>query len=331
MSKARKLLFGIARPALALAALAWLYQSGAISLGLLKGLLVNWPLSVAAVTIFAISGVVSAWRFCILLRPKGHELSLFDSVRLTFIGLFFNICLPGGAGGDATRIYYASIGNSGWRTELATIVLLDRVAGLFGLFLWPVLAALFYRDLLFRAPTILHLILAAALACVVTIVGMLLMMNQSFRHSGMCEWAFRRLPMGRKLEDVVETLHGYRRHRSALVYATLASLLIHTCSSVVMLLAAEAIDPTHFSWSIALLAPLGFLANALPVTPGGLGVGEAAFASLFHMAGLPGGPPLMLAWRGVTLLGSLAGLIFYFQGKRRMVHVSSAVIYESGS
>jgi len=169
------------------------------------------------------------------------------------------------------------------------------------------------------------------LACVVTIAGMLLMMNQSFRHSGMCEWAFRRLPMGRKLEDVVETLHGYRRHRSALVYATLVSLLIHTCSSVVMLLAAEAIDPAHFSWSIALLAPLGFLANALPVTPGGLGVGEAAFASLFHLAGLPGGPPLMLAWRGVTLLGSLAGLIFYFQGKRRMVHVSSAVIYESGS
>jgi uncharacterized protein (TIRG00374 family) len=331
VSTVRNFLFAIVRPALALAALAWLYYSGAISLGLLKGLLVNWPLTVTAATVFAISGVVSAWRFCILLRPKGHVLSLFDSVRLTFIGLFFNLCLPGGAGGDATRIYYASIGNSGWRTELATIVVLDRVAGLFGLFLWPVLAAVFYRDLLTQAPTIFHLILAAALACVVTIVGMLLLMNQSFRHSRLCAWAFRRLPMGRKLEDVVETLHGYRRHWSALVYASLVSLLIHTCSSVVMLLASAAIDPAHFSWSIAILAPLGFLANSLPVTPGGLGVGEAAFASLFRMAGLPGGPPLMLAWRGVTLLGSLAGLIFYFQGKRRMVHVSSAVIYESGS
>ena len=32
-----------------------------------------------------------------------------------------------------------------------------------------------------------------------------------------------------------------------------------------------------------LLIPIGFLANSLPVTPGGLGVGEAAMESLFRM------------------------------------------------
>lgn len=331
MKKARAALFGLARVALAVAALVWLYRSGLMSANLLAGLLVNWPLSLAAVAVFLGSGILAAWRFCLLLRPRGHALSLMDSLRLSFIGLFFNLCLPGGAGGDATRIYYASVGNTGWRTELATIVLLDRVTGLFALFLWPVLAAPFFGELLAQSSAIRHLILAAALVTFALIFGMLLVMTAAFRHNRILTGMFQRLPMGKKLEDVVETLHGYRRYPSALVYASLVSLAIHTCSSVVMLLAAAAIDRANFAWSIALLAPLGFLANALPFTPGGLGVGEAAFASLFRMAGLPGGPPLMLAWRGVSLIGSMAGLVFYLQGKRRMVRVSPAVIYESGT
>src|SRR5262249_43302583 len=136
-------------------------------------------------------------------------------------------------------------------------------------------------------------------------------------------WLLRRLPFGHVLEDVLATLHGYRHHVRTLLGAVLVSLGIHTLSVSTILLVQLATDPAHFSWRIALLAPLGFLANALPVTPGGLGVGEAAFASLFRMTGLPGGPPIMLAWRGVTLLGSSAGLIFYLQGKKRMVHASS--------
>ena len=331
MTKSRGALFGVARAALAVAALAWLYQSGAISWPLLAGLLMHWPVTLAAVALYMAAGVVSAWRFCILLRTRGHGLSLFDSIRLTFIGLFFNTCLPGGAGGDATRIYYAGLGNAGWRTELATIVLLDRMAGLFALFLWPVLAAFFWRDLLAQAPAIRSLILAAALATVAMIGGMLLAMTNAFRRNPLFARLFQWLPWGRKLEGVFATLHGYRHHIPALLAAVLVSLAIHTICIGVTLLVQLAIDPAHFSWRIALVAPLGFLANALPFTPGGLGVGEAAFASLFRMAGLSGGPPIMLGWRGVTLLGSLAGLMFYLQRKKRMVHAASAVVYESGS
>jgi uncharacterized protein (TIRG00374 family) len=316
---------------IAAAVLLWLYRQGAVSVTVLSGLLVNWPISLAALALFVISGVFSAWRFCILLRPRGHRLALFDSVRLTFIGLFFNTCLPGGAGGDATRIYYASVGNAGWRTELATIVLLDRLAGMFALFLWPVIAAFFFRDLLAAAPVIRSLILIASLVSLAMAAGMLLVMSNRFRQDARIAWLLGRLPMRRKLEDVFDTLHGYRRHVPALLGAVLVSLVIHTLSVSVTLLAESALDPVHFSWRVALVAPLGFLANLLPLTPGGLGVGEAAFASLFAMAGLSGGTLVMLAWRGVTLFGSAAGVIFYLQGKRRMVHVSSAVMYESGA
>jgi uncharacterized membrane protein YbhN (UPF0104 family) len=68
---------------------------------------------------------------------------------------------------------------------------------------------------------------------------------------------------------------------------------------------------------------LGFLANTLPVTPGGLGVGEAAFKMLFSMAGLAGGAEVLLGWRLLMILMGLLGLAFYVQGHTRFIHESS--------
>jgi uncharacterized membrane protein YbhN (UPF0104 family) len=71
---------------------------------------------------------------------------------------------------------------------------------------------------------------------------------------------------------------------------------------------------------MSVLIPLGFTANALPFTPGGLGVGEAAFNKLFALAGLTGGAEALLGWRLLTILIGLLGLAFYLQGRKRFVH-----------
>ena len=58
----------------------------------------------------------------------------------------------------------------------------------------------------------------------------------------------------------------------------------------------------------------------MPLTPGGLGVGEAVFDHLFALAGLAGGAETMLGWRVLMVGVSLLGLVFYLQGDRRFVH-----------
>ena len=67
------------------------------------------------------------------------------------------------------------------------------------------------------------------------------------------------------------------------------------------------------------LIPLGYMANALPITPGGLGVGEAVLESLFVMAGLRGGAETILGWRLIMMVISLLGLVFYLKGEKRFV------------
>jgi uncharacterized membrane protein YbhN (UPF0104 family) len=109
------------------------------------------------------------------------------------------------------------------------------------------------------------------------------------------------------------------------------SLITHTLAVGVALLIAVAMDPAGFSWKIGVLVPLGFIANAFPFTPGGLGVGEAAFDALFRMAGLRGGSAVMLGWRLIMLLTGLIGAVFYLQGKKQMIHVPSALAYKEES
>ena len=85
------------------------------------------------------------------------------------------------------------------------------------------------------------------------------------------------------------------------------------------MLLARATEFSGSIWNISMLAPLGLVANSLPVTPGGLGVGEAAFNRLFLIAGITGGADLLIGWRLLTIVLGIIGLTFYLQGRKRFV------------
>jgi len=304
----KQIFFTGIRLAIAICLLVYLGTSGAIHWPALRGLATAWPMALTALAVYGADVVVTSWRLCVLLRAGGFQLSLRNSARLTLIGSFFNLYLPGAVGGDLIKIYYATAGNHGRKPEVATIVLLDRMAGLFAMLTWPVLAMPFFPQLWQSAPAlriILGLAVAAAVAMAATFVGSRI-------------WA--KLPLGRLAAKVLNTLDCCRRNPRASLLALAASLVAHTLSVTVMLLLARAIDPAGFSWAMAVLIPLGFVANTLPLTPGGLGVGEAAFDKLFALAGLQGGAETLIGWRMLTILAGLAGLVFYLQGRKRFVH-----------
>ena len=133
------------------------------------------------------------------------------------------------------------------------------------------------------------------------------------------------------MERVLATLTVYRTHPATLAGATVLSLFTHTLAAGVMLLIAAALDPEGFSWRMTMLIPLGFLANQIPLTPGGLGVGEAALGGLLHVAGLGNGAEIMLGWRMCLLLVSVIGLFFYLHGRRSFVTRRPPVTAQGGT
>jgi len=63
----------------------------------------------------------------------GVPFRLIDSLRLSFVGTFFNLVIPGAVGGDLVKAAYLARMNLP-RTQAIATLLIDRVVGLVGLF-----------------------------------------------------------------------------------------------------------------------------------------------------------------------------------------------------
>ena len=92
-----------------------------------------------AVVMFQAGLIVRAGRWGVLLSPHTDALPLWQLVRLYYIGMFFNLFLPTGFGGDVVRA--AELGTEVDRATAAATVLLDRMLGIMALFAVALVAA----------------------------------------------------------------------------------------------------------------------------------------------------------------------------------------------
>jgi uncharacterized membrane protein YbhN (UPF0104 family) len=320
VSRARNILSTLARLAIGAAVLIYLGSSGSLRWNSLLGLGKSWRLTVLALLCMIANFAFTAWRFCVLLAPLRLRLSLWDSFKLTLIGQFFSTFLPGGTSGDVMKIYHAAEGNEGRRTEVATLVLLDRAVGMFAMLLLPILLAPFSTEVLRGSRALREILWLAGAGAGAMLAGFLLTFSDRVRHSRPLLWIFRTMPLGGYAERIFDTVHQLGRHPLPLFEAVGISLLGQSQTVLILLTLALATTPGEPVARAAIMVPLGLLANTVPLTPGGLGVGEAAFEKLFRIAGVHSGAEAMLSWRLLTTVISLAGLLFYLKGRQKMVH-----------
>jgi glycosyltransferase 2 family protein len=85
---------------------------------------------IAALLVYALSQLVSAFRLKVLFKYVPIPVSHLENLKLYWLGLFYNLFLPGGVGGDGFKVYL--IGKH-LKTELKKTIgaiLSDRVSGL---------------------------------------------------------------------------------------------------------------------------------------------------------------------------------------------------------
>jgi len=320
MNMLKRHFYMLLRLALGLGLLVYLSASDVMDWERLAGLGRAWPLALAALGCLALAAIgLGAWRLCLLMRPHRLHLSFAASARLTLIGLFFNTCLPGATGGDVVKIYYAMQGNGGRRLEIATVMMLDRVAGLLGILSFTLVLAFFFRPMLAAFAILNRLVWAAgaSLVIVLAIIGCCTSDYGVWRR--VVAWAARALPGGDYLRRIIDTLRVYRAHPKAACQVIGASMAVHFFLTVATLLVIQATHPSGAESRMMMLIPMGFMANTLPVTPGGLGVGEAAFDKLFNIAGFSGGAVAIFGWRVLMMIIGLPGLLVYLVDKKQAV------------
>jgi uncharacterized membrane protein YbhN (UPF0104 family) len=81
----------------------------------------------------ALSKLVSAYRLNIYFRAIGLRLTEKTNIRLYLLGMFYNLFLPGGIGGDGYKIYLLQKQFQSGTKKILGAVLTDRISGMVAL------------------------------------------------------------------------------------------------------------------------------------------------------------------------------------------------------
>jgi glycosyltransferase 2 family protein len=131
----------IARVAVAVLAILWVFRDQ--NWGDLAGVFqrLNPWVFLLALAMFAASQVILSVRWWLLLRAQAIRISVLTTVRLFFLGLFYNNVMPGAVGGDLLKAWYVAK-HTDKRLEGVLSVVVDRVVGLLGLVLMAVVTCM---------------------------------------------------------------------------------------------------------------------------------------------------------------------------------------------
>jgi uncharacterized membrane protein YbhN (UPF0104 family) len=88
---------------------------------------------IPALLLLLVSKTASAFRLDVLLRCIGLPLGKWYNTQLCFIGMYYNLFLPGGIGGDGYKIYFLRKNYETPLRPLLSATLIDRLSGVIGL------------------------------------------------------------------------------------------------------------------------------------------------------------------------------------------------------
>lgn len=303
------------------ALIGFLIHSGALDPHLLAAAVRNHPGRLgAALGVYLVMVVVAAWgRWYLLLRLAGLKPGAGRIFNLYMIGLFFNSLIPGGTGGDILKAYYLLRDHDEGRKApaLATIAM-DRFIGLYALLcvamaMTAVNADLWAGSPRLRAATVFYTCVFAGFTAAIA----LFLSPWSGLFLGHPRLA--RLPGGRFLASLAAALLAYRQRPASLLPPLLLGVSVDCGLILVYYFCALALGVELPLRVHGFVVPTLTMINGLPISPAGLGVGEAAGKIIYRALGIATGGGEVLALVHLVLLGvSLAGAPFYllYRGRK---------------
>lgn len=290
--------------------LAWLVLSGRLDLSPLRSLPHSASLLPAAAMLL-ISMLLPVWRWMALLRVQQLRIGHITALRLTWLGRFANLFLPGAAGGDLAKAYEVCRHQPKAKTRAVSTVLMDRAFGLHSLLFIGSVAGVFI--LASGSGTRQASVIWFAVSCLaVSTAGLILLLWRPSSGSML------RLVPGRFRAALADSLELYRRNWKKLLGIWAYSGLCNAPVAVAYVLVAIAVGANAMV-STVLAVPLIVVANSLPISPGGLGVGEAVGSQLFAEFGLPNGALIVLIMRlGVACFSVPGALTLLGRGKAKL-------------
>jgi hypothetical protein len=266
-------------------------------------------------------------RWWYLVRALDIPFRFRDSIRISFWGYLFNLAPLGIVGGDLIKTVMLDHEYPQNRAKALASVLVDRVIGLYILFVvasTAILATQFWRS---DIPGIHTICMVALALTAVGTVGLSVVLGPESLVRGAIQ-AVGRIPrVGQPLESLIRAVRMYNRKPRVLILSTIMTVGVHGLFAIgCYLIACGLFDLTKLSFAKHFVVMP--LSAAMQVIPFPIGPTEFAMNYLYPSVWIKGaiitkgqGLLVALVYRLFSLLIAALGIFYYFGNRREMAEV----------
>jgi uncharacterized protein (TIRG00374 family) len=280
---------------------AWLMNTNLIDPTVLSQITVQ--VAIVATLFIFIQVFFAGWRVQMLLANHNIPVGIWRCIAYNSVGIFYSLFLPGGMSGDLARAYcFWRACPAASKSALFGALFVDRLLGTVSMIVIGLVAGTFFMTTL----GLQKFVLASWVGFVILGASYFLIIRLHHKgdktQSGL---------VGRVLRFVEKIdLQGYSI--GILCVSSLLGMAGHLCAVLVIYLCSDLMHSELDFLQIVAVAPIGLLANALPLTPGGLGIGEKGFDLLYRMIGGNQGGNSFLLTRVFLFAPAILGAIVVF-------------------
>lgn len=265
-----------------------------------------------AVGVMVVQLCLGALRWRSVTHAIQAPLTLLGSLRLFYIGMFFNQALPGGTGGDAVRMYM------GYRSGLPLRgaingVMLERLATVVALVLLvDITQPVFHPET--SGENLMLLRSASILITVAAVFGLAFVMVLDRLPESFQKWKIVR-GLGYLADDARKVFLRLRNAMAVISWGLLGHINLSFC----VFLLAQGLDLNVTLFECLILVPPVVLVTTIPISIGGWGIREGAMVTAFGLIGVPAEGALVLSILvGLVGLGvALPGGLVWLTGRER--------------
>ena len=314
ISKILKLLFSVA-------IIYILIQYNIININDIALLTKNYTLVLYSLIIFFTIIILASLKWWLLLISANYNIPFLMTYLLYSTGLFFNNFMPGGTGGDIIKgVYLYKFVAESQRTGALFTIIIDRIIGLHALTIIALSSYfLLIKKISFELNFALIFVIFIAIFSMPIFFYVIMSIEKFLKYIIIKNF---KIDIIIKLEDIFSRLviafDNYKDKKlylsSCWIISVINHLLTLSCFYIVtIILEINMLD----IFEVIYVGSFSLMANFIPLTPGGIGIGEGAFNYFAEslqgndLSNIAYGSIFFLAFRVLFTLVTLTGVISY--------------------
>lgn len=266
---------------------------------------------------------ISTCRWYLLFNSIKNKFSFKDIFFINYIGIFFNVVIPSSIGGDVYKSVYMYRKMKRNRSHAVFSVIVDKICGFMGLMIVCALGIIISWKVVKEIPLLmtLSLLIFLVLILCVAIIFFIFFTNNYFYKPIKNFVTDKEYKFGKLVIKIMDAVLHYKNNINLLLSCIGLSVLLHLSSVLFLIIIGPIFSHELIKFSDHMIAlPLANLSNLIPMTPGGLGIGEIAYAQLIGLLinsqNLGNLALQFLALRISWVIISMPGMIVYILYKK---------------